>query len=217
MPGEPGVMDEQTAHDFWFGGPLDDVAFVRARVEVWFNTDFAFDDEVRRRFSAVHERAAAGDLAHWADSARGLLMLVVLLDQMPRNIHRGTPRAFATDAHARALSETAFARGFDSGLSLIERVFLYMPFEHCEDLAAQDFCVAGYQRLHAEAPPEFRDLMQSCVEAGQAHRDVIRRFGRFPHRNPILGRTSSPEEIAWSANHHGWGQGEKVLRKQRGA
>ncbi len=209
-------MDAQTVHDFWFGGPLDDAAFVRARLDVWFKTDFDFDDEVRRRFSGVLEQAAAGGLAHWNESALGILMRVVVLDQMPRNIHRGSPRAFATDDLARVASESAFARGLDTALSLIERVFLYMPFEHAEDLAAQDFCVAGYRRLLDEAPPDFRELMQACVEAGEAHREVIRRFGRFPHRNPILGRSSTPEELAWSENHHGWGQGEKVLRKRPG-
>lgn len=203
--------DVDALHAFWFGGPVDDAAFVSARVEIWFKTDPAFDAEVLANCGDAIRCAAAGELEHWAEHPRGLLMLVILLDQMPRNVYRGQAAAFAGDARARVLARTAFERGFDRALSLIERVFLYMPFEHAEDLPSQDFCVAGYERLLAEAPPAFRDLMTMCVEAGREHREVIRRFGRFPHRNPILGRDSTAEERAWSTGHHGWGQGEKVL------
>ncbi|MGR8920626.1 MAG: DUF924 family protein, partial [Gammaproteobacteria bacterium] len=179
-------MEAAAAHDFWFGGPLDDYEFLRSRIDVWFNTDASFDAEVRTRFGATLAAASAGRLDAWRDTPRGLLMLVIVLDQMPRNIHRGRPEAFASDAHARRLADAAFNLGFDERLSLIERVFLYMPFEHAEDLAAQDFCVAGYERLHAMAPPELQPLTREWIKAGRDHRDVIRRFGRFPHRNPIL-------------------------------
>ena len=136
---------------------------------------------------------------------------------MPRNIYRGEPAAFASDEAARDVSERVLgADAKVSTLSFIERVFLYMPFEHAEDLAQQDYCVDGYRRLHETAPSALKPLMNSCVEAGEAHREVIRRFGRFPHRNPILGRESTPEELAWAEGHHGWGQGAAVLAR-RGA
>lgn len=201
---------------FWFGGPVEDAMFVTARIGVWFKTDVAFDALVRERFVHVLERATAGKLDHWADGARSALALVIVLDQFPRNIHRGEPAAFATDERARALSRQAIERGFEAELSLIERVFLSMPFEHAEDLALQDFCVRGYLRLHDEAPPAFKALMRQCIEAGEEHREVIRQFGRFPHRNAILGRASTPEELAWVDGHHGWGQGPAILKRNPG-
>jgi len=201
--------------EVWFGdGALDDPAYVATRINVWFRTDFAFDAELRERFGALVEHARGGGCREWLADPQSAVTLVIVLDQLPRNIYRGQATAFASDAAARDVArrvlDTAPAV---ASLSLIERVFLYMPFEHAEDLALQDFCVAGYRALHAAAPPAFKALMQSCVEAGEAHRDVIRRFGRFPHRNPIVGRESTAEELAWAEGHHGWGQGAAVLQR----
>lgn len=202
--------------DFWFGdGALDDPAYVAARIDIWFKTDFSFDAELRARFEGLVEHARRGGCRHWCEDPHAAVALVIVLDQLPRNIFRGQATAFASDAAARDVA----GRVLDTGdavasLSLIERVFLHMPFEHAEDLALQDFCVAGYRNLHAVAPPAFKALMYACVEAGEAHREVIRRFGRFPHRNPLLGRESTPEELAWAEGHHGWGQGAAVLARQ---
>lgn len=208
--------DPQTVLDFWFGdGALDDPDYVAARIDVWFSTDFDFDAEVRLRFETLVRQARAGGCREWLDDPRAAVALVIVLDQLPRNIYRGEPAAFASDAAARAVSECVLgASATVATLSLIERVFLYMPFEHAEDLALQDYCVAGYRGLHEAAPAAFKALMFSCVEAGEAHREVIRRFGRFPHRNPILGRASTAEELAWAKGHHGWGQGATVLERQ---
>lgn len=209
-------FDPQAVRDSWFGdGALDDPEYVAARIDVWFRTDFDFDAELRARFDGLVQHARRGGCGHWREDPRAAVALVIVLDQLPRNIYRGQATAFASDAAAREVAKHVLDAGDAvASLSLIERVFLYMPFEHAEDLALQDFCVAGYRELHAVAPPAFKPLMYACVEAGEAHRDVIRRFGRFPHRNPLLGRESTPDELAWAEGHHGWGQGAAILERQ---
>ena len=145
-------------------------------------------------FLALVDEAAAGRLDDWADRPEGLLALIVLLDQFPRNLFRNAPRAFATDAQALALAQQALAQGVDAQLMPVARAFIYLPFEHSEDLAMQDRAVALFSALaqHGEA-------FASYLDYAERHRDVIRRFGRFPHRNAILGRASTPEEIAFLA------------------
>lgn len=192
---------------FWFAGPADDAGHIAERIEVWFKVDAAFDATVREQFSDVLERAIAGHFDHWPATARGALALIVMLDQFPRNIYRNTPRAFASDARALAVTRDGIARGIDVELALFERVFFYIPFEHAEDLEAQDRCVHHYRQLLETADPAFHEIAAFCVEAGKAHREVIRRFGRFPHRNPILDREPAREEIEWlKMNADGWGQ-----------
>ena len=167
--------------------PADVVAFWReAGPDRWFNKDAQFDAEIRARFLALHEAAARGDLKDWEASAEGALALLILLDQFPRNMFRGTARAFATDPQARAVTASALLNGFDAQVAPEMRSFFYLPFEHSENLADQEHCIA---------------LMQSTGDAdlvkwAQLHADIIRRFGRFPHRNALLGRASTPEEIA---------------------
>jgi uncharacterized protein (DUF924 family) len=153
----------------------------------WWVKEAAFDDSVRRSLGPLHEQAAAGALAGWQEAPEGALALVVLLDQVPRNIFRDSPRAFATDAQARQVAASAVDRGFDSGLSLDQRTFLYLPFEHSEHLADQDRACALFAALGRA------DLLRYA----EAHREIIRRFGRFPHRNRVLGRESTPEEAAF--------------------
>ena len=167
--------------DFWFAPGQE------AR---WFVKDEAFDAEVRARLGALHEAAAAGRLAAWKETAGGCLALVLLLDQVPRNLFRGEPRAFATDAAAVAVTRQALAGGLDRDLSQVQRLFLYMPLEHSEALADQEDCC----RLVAELTdkPEWADYARQ-------HRDIIARFGRFPHRNAVLGRSNTEEETAFLA------------------
>lgn len=168
--------------------PQDVVAFWQeAGPERWFAADPAFDQNVRARFLAVHEAAARGDLDAWQENPDGALALVILLDQFPRNMFRGTPRAFATDETALAIADRAIAAGRDEDVAEALRSFFYMPFMHSERLGDQERCVA---------------LMQSFggadnIKYAEVHRDIIQRFGRFPHRNEILGRNSQPEEIAY--------------------
>ena len=185
-------MNPADVLEFWFGAPGS--AEHGSLRKCWFEKDPAFDAEIRRRFLALVDEAAAGRLDDWADRPEGLLALIVLLDQFPRNLFRDAPRAFATDAQALALAQQALAQGVDALLMPVARAFIYLPFEHSEDLAMQDRAVALFAALaqHGEA-------FASYLDYAERHRDVIRRFGRFPHRNAILGRASTPEEIAFLA------------------
>lgn len=161
------------------------VAFWRAAgPEKWFAKDDAFDAEIGQRFLPVHEEAAAGKLADWERTPEGVFALLILLDQFPRNLFRGSKRAFATDAQALAVAERAIARGFDKSYEPPEQRFFYMPFMHSEALADQERCIS----LCAAADDA------EGVTYAEIHRDIIRDFGRFPHRNPILGRETTPEE-----------------------
>ncbi len=164
--------------------PADVVAFWRAAgPQRWFEKDAAFDDDIRRRFLEAHEAAAAGKLTAWEASAEGALALLILLDQFPRNIFRGQTRAFASDALARAIASRAILNGFDGAFPDL-RGFFYLPFMHSEDLADQERAVAFY-RAHNDA---------DGLKWAERHADIIRRFGRFPHRNAVLGRVSTPQE-----------------------
>ena len=176
---------------FWFGA-ADSAELGRYRKQ-WFEKSEAFDALCRERFLATHEAAAAGRLDGWAERPLGALALVVTLDQFPRNMFRGTARAFATDARALAVARAMVARGFDAAYVPAQRWFAYLPFEHAEDLAAQAESLVLYERLRGDPPSA------SPIAYAQRHYAVIERFGRFPHRNAILGRASTPEELAFLA------------------
>jgi uncharacterized protein (DUF924 family) len=170
--------------DFWFG-PVD--ARGPARRE-WFRKDSKFDGEIRARFGAVHRAAAARELEAWRASPEPMVALVVVLDQFSRNLYRDDARAFAQDAHALQCTREALARGDDRIVLPVQRQFLYLPLEHSEDLADQDLCCDLMAGL--EAFPDTRGL----TEWAEKHRVLIRRFGRFPHRNAALGRVSTAAE-----------------------
>lgn len=159
----------------------------KAGPDRWFKKDPAFDDEIRERFIATHEAAAAGQLSDWEQSAQGALALLILLDQFPRNIFRGDARAFATDPLARAIAAGAIIRGFDSLVPKEMRGFFYLPFEHSENLADQERCIAFHKAIDDTEGLKWAEI----------HADIIRRFGRFPHRNTALGRTTTAEEQAF--------------------
>jgi len=150
----------------------------------WWKADPAFDAEIDKRFGANCREAAEGECAGWAQSGRGALALVILLDQFSRNIHRGTPAAFATDDAALTVAKAAIASGLDRDLEPDLRYFLYMPFMHAEDPAAQQECIRLFERMGSESGAKY----------ARAHKEIIDRFGRYPHRNAILGRRSTPEE-----------------------
>ncbi|MBC5783574.1 DUF924 family protein [Ramlibacter sp. USB13] len=149
----------------------------------WFRVDAGFDALFRDRFLAAHEAAATGRLAHWSESPDGALALVLLLDQFPRNAFRGTPRVYATDAKAREVADAAIAAGHDLRVEPSLRPFFYLPFMHSEELRDLDRCVALTRELGGEH-----------LRFAQHHRGIVERFGRFPHRNAVLGRRSSAEE-----------------------
>jgi uncharacterized protein (DUF924 family) len=170
------------------GSAEDVLAFwLAAGSERWFEHDAAFDAAIRQRYAATYEDAAAGRLGAWENSPAGALALVIVLDQFPRNMFRGSARAYAADPLARAAAERAIANGFDRQIAMPQRIFFYLPFEHSEKLADQERAVA---------------LISETGDADQLkwatlHADIIRRFGRFPHRNAELGRTTTPQEQAF--------------------
>lgn len=182
----------QAVLDFWFGAPQSPENG-HAR-EVWFRKDAAFDAEIARRFGPTIEAALAAGLEEWDDTPRGTLARIIVLDQFTRNVFRDTPRAFAGDAFALAAARRLVVDGTDLTLPPYERSFAYMPFEHSEDLVAQDIGVQLFSAL-AKQHSALEDMLQWSVR----HREVIARFGRFPHRNAILGRVSTPEEIEFLA------------------
>lgn len=164
---------------FWFGIPP----------EKWFEKNPAFDDEIRQKFGALQAEAAAGAHDDWRGTPRGDLALLVLLDQFPRNMFRGDAKSFATDAKALAIAETMSREG----LTPLQQMVSLIPYQHAEDLALQNKGIAAYEAL-AKANPDNKMVVAALDFAGK-HRDIIRRFGRFPHRNAIVGRASTPEEI----------------------
>jgi uncharacterized protein (DUF924 family) len=170
---------------FWFAAGTPE--FLRPR-KVWFWKDPAFDAEIRERFQGDWERAARGELAGWADDRERALALTILCDQVPRNIFRGDAKAFSTDALARAVAERALARGDDAAVAPVQRLFLYLPFEHSEDLADQRRSVALFESLASDPDSAVP------IDYARRHLAIIERFGRFPHRNRALGRASTPEE-----------------------
>jgi uncharacterized protein (DUF924 family) len=171
--------------------PSDVVAFWRdAGPAKWYAKDVSFDAEITARFEPAHHAAARGELAHWAESWEGALALLLLLDQFPRNIWRGSAHAFATDPLARAIAHAAIEAGHDTACDPALRVFFYMPLEHSEALEDQDLCVTLCQSLDAASGS---DWSRWAI----MHRDIIVRFGRFPHRNAMMGRESTAEELAF--------------------
>jgi uncharacterized protein (DUF924 family)/GNAT superfamily N-acetyltransferase len=181
--------------DFWFGPPND--AERERHREIWFKSTDAFDAALRREVLADYEAAAAGALRSWEASAEGALAIVLLLDQVPRNIFRGTPRAYATDAAACAAADRALECGFDQIVPAAWRLFFYMPFHHSENIADQRRSVALFNAL-----PRNPDRGGSLRRYGRPYIEVIERFGRFPHRNEILGRQSTAAEIAFLAERN---------------
>ena len=168
--------------------PAAVVTFWReAGLQRWFKKDAGFDDEIRQRFLGLHEDAAAGRLSRWEQTAEGALALLILLDQFPRNMFRGEARAFATDSLARAIAAGALVRGFDAQAPDSMRGFFYLPFEHSENLADQERAVAFFTAI-GDA---------DGLKWAQLHADIIRRFGRFPHRNVVLGRATTTDEQAF--------------------
>jgi uncharacterized protein (DUF924 family) len=182
-----------TAHDvldFWFAD---------TSAAHWFAVDAVFDAQIRERFSGAADAAADGRLDGWVAHPTGWLALLILLDQFPRNLHRGDSRAWAQDASAQRVALSGIARGDDRRLPPLQRMFAYLPLEHAEDKALQQQSVALFEALCAETPPPQRERFEEILDYARRHRDVIARFGRFPHRNAVLGRISTPEEKIYLA------------------
>lgn len=172
--------------EFWFGSPGSEPAGKSRKV--WFIKDPAFDQEIRDRFLSPYEQVAAGHLNHWQETPQGCLALVLLLDQFPRNMFRGTPQAFTTDSKALSVARQAIAQGFDQQLPPVQRQFFYFPLEHSENLENQRQAVALFRKIKDDS--ETADSYPYALR----HYEIIERFGRFPHRNQILGRKTTPKE-----------------------
>ncbi|NMF85069.1 DUF924 family protein [Nodosilinea sp. P-1105] len=178
--------------NFWFDDPHRPSSEYGQQRQIWFKKDPTFDATIRQRFLVDYQQAAAGQLAPWQAQPRSCLALLLLLDQFPRNLFRGDPRSFATDDQALAIAHQAINQGFDQALVPVERLFIYLPLEHSESLADQNQCVALIEALHQHSPQ-----FEAPLDYAYRHQQVIQRFGRFPHRNQVLGRTTTPEEAAF--------------------
>ena len=185
---------------FWFQDAAESPEALQRRSTVWFRTAPAFDRECTTRFAAMLEDAARGVLDEWAETPHGRLALVILLDQMPRNIHRGSPAAFMHDPQAAAHCLAGIGTGQDRALHPVERLFLYMPLQHAEDLDLQRRSVERFESLAAEADGVWRACFAENAHYAHEHRAIVERFGRFPHRNRILGRESTEDERRYLAD-----------------
>ena len=180
--------------DWWFGQGTSATEIAGDKQRLWFGYRAEQDDEARQCFGGLVEQALNGELQDWAELPEGWLALVLLLDQLPRMIHRHTPRAFAGDERAQQLVRDGMAHGGDMLLAPIQRVFIYLVLEHAENLAVQDLAVAHFSALRDIADEHEQALFTDFLTYAERHREVISRFGRFPHRNAILGRESSDSE-----------------------
>lgn len=189
------VAQPESVLAFWFGPAGSATQISERQRTLWFGKSPENDRAVAEHFSDTLLAATGGELDHWASTPRGRLALVIVFDQFPHHIHRDQPQAFATDPQALALSLDALAAGEDRRLTPIERVFLYLPLEHAESLKIQERSVSLYEELVSEAAADERTIFESFLDYARKHRDVVARFGRFPHRNEILGRASTRDEI----------------------
>jgi uncharacterized protein (DUF924 family) len=190
-----------TIVDYWFGELDEQGLSAPEQHALWFKSSLDTDRYCLRHFGDLVEQAIGGELDHWADSDRGLIALIVLLDQFPRNIFRGTARAFSGDSLALALALRTIKAGDHRALPAIHQVFLYLPLEHSENLEVQQQCLELFAVLKASSDHE---KIAGFEQYALAHRDVIARFGRFPHRNTILGRPSTEAELTFMETHAGF-------------
>lgn len=199
----PTALRARDVLSFWFGPDPLGAAELPQRLRLWFGDDAPpevvqmRDEALARRFGPAMDTAAAGELASWAGSPRRLLALILLLDPIPRQAFRGRARAYAQGPQALQLCLAGMATGADAVLSPVERLFFYQPLQHAESPGPQEQSVTAYRCLANEAPPAQRPLFDACAELAGLHHRIIVRFGRFPHRNAILGRPDTAEERAW--------------------
>jgi uncharacterized protein (DUF924 family) len=195
----------QEVLQFWFGPRPYTRDSVQRHARLWFPDAAApellpqADELIRDRFSPTMLAAQRGELAAWESTPRRRLALILLLDQFPRHVHRGTARAYADEHAALSLAVSGMQFGADAALHPVERVFFYAPLMHAESAEVQEESVAAFRRLHGEAPAELTDILERNLDFALLHQDIVQRFGRFPHRNQALGRASTEQEAAWLA------------------
>ena len=190
-------MTPEDVITFWLGKPAATHDEFTQKIRRWFSTDKALDAEIRTRFGDAVQRARDGALDDWAKTPRGRLGLIILLDQFTRNLHRGTPRAYENDARALALAEAGLDAHDDADMSFEEKMFLYLPLAHAEDVSRQERHLALIAAAANAAPPGLEQAWPLATSHAKGYLDQIRRFGRFPHRNAVLGRTCTQEEMAF--------------------
>ena len=182
--------------DIWFKD--DDTGSMELpQSKRWFMGGKALDQRLISDFTEAVDKAANGALDHWQDDAQCALALVVMLDQFNRNMYRGTAQAFAHDAKALSISRHCVNNALDESLPVTQRVFLYLPFEHDETAQSQQESIRLFTQLHNSAPPSLQDFSKRALGSAMEHKRIVDQFGRYPHRNACLGRTSTPEELAW--------------------
>ncbi len=179
---------------FWLGDLDSEGRADRAHMVRWFQPDPAFDDEIRQRFGELHEDLARGEHEDWLSTARGRLAYIIVLDQFSRNLFRDHEEMYAHDARAAAVALEGIELGMDRQLRFAERGFFYMPLMHSERLAQQERCCELFEAWRDELTGELRTLLEEQLQYAYGHREIVRRFNRFPHRNRIIGRTSTPDE-----------------------
>ena len=181
--------------DFWFGEAGTNSVVAKRQTNLWFKKQASTDSLIKERFEHTLLRVAAGELNHWRDTALGRLALIIVLDQFPRNIYRDNPQAFAYDELARVHCLAGIERHEDASLQAVQRVFFYLPLEHAEDRALQARSVALFRELAADVADVDKPIFSGFADYAQRHRVIVDQFGRFPHRNAILGRESTAQEL----------------------
>lgn len=180
---------------FWFGDNPDDLQVIDEKSSLWWGKDKTADEDIKNRFTTSLESLIAGSLAHWKETPHGLLAMIILVDQFSRNIHRGHPASYAQDEIAQSLCREGLARKMDLQLRSIEKVFFYMPLEHAESMELQKLSVELFGKLLIPMSGQYYEKFNRYVDFAARHYDIIARFGRFPHRNRVLGRQSTREEM----------------------
>ncbi|MGE0115194.1 MAG: DUF924 family protein [Steroidobacteraceae bacterium] len=181
--------------DFWFGDDANDAVVAQKQAALWWSKNEAADAEIKQRFETTVQAAAMGSLTVWSETPLGRLVLILLTDQVPRNIYRDTPRAFAFDALARNWCKAGLEQRLDLQLRPIQRVFYYLPLEHSESRDDQQRSVQLYRELASAVSPEMKSVFDGYLDFARRHQAIIERFGRFPHRNQMLQRVSTEEEL----------------------
>ena len=193
--------------EYWFGD-VSDSENLAARGKLWFYSSPEQDNELRERFASLHQQAESGALDAWRENPRSSLALVILLDQLTRNLYRGTSDAFRNDSTALEVSHAGIAQDFDRELHVVERSFYYLPFEHSEQAQHQRRSLELFGDLREHCPLGYEDFTENCYSYARQHYDIIDRFGRYPHRNRVLGRENTEEEAGFlERDGAGFGQG----------
>lgn len=192
-----GLPAWQAVLDYWFGDEVDDAVCVQQHSSLWWGKSPAVDAEIRRKFETLLQVLVNGGNRYWLQFAESRLAAIIVLDQFSRNIYRYFPTAFSSDLLALNWSLSGIEAGLDKQLRPIERVFFYLPLEHAENLEVQQRSVSLFQQLLAQVPASQKDVFAGFLDYAERHAAVIKQFGRFPHRNKILARESTPEELAY--------------------